>query len=269
MVHLETQDISGTTPYKISDFIAKVARAPSRALLLDYDGTLARFSADRQHAAPYAAIPALLDRIQKLTNTRLVVVTGRRAHEAATLLGLKNIEVWGCHGLSRLRADGTYQLPYLDEAAVGKIAGANELLRQEGLFDLLEFKPGATAVHWRGMDAAATEVAQKVEKVWSRLHSHQGIELLKFDGGMEIRVAGKNKGYAVRAILAEMDGHSAIAYLGDDHTDEDAFAALQGYGLGVLVRNEYRPTVADVWVRPPEEVVAFLTDWANACGGVS
>ena len=41
MLHLETQDISGTTPYKISDFIAKVARAPSRALLLDYDGTLA------------------------------------------------------------------------------------------------------------------------------------------------------------------------------------------------------------------------------------
>ena len=134
----------------------------------------------------------------------------------------------------------------LDEAAVGKIAEANELLRQEGLFDLLEFKPGATAVHWRGMDAAATEVARKVEKVWSRLHSHQGIELLKFDGGMEIRVAGRNKGDAVRTILAEMGGQSAIAYLGDDHTDEDAFEALHGYGLSVLVRDEYRPTVADV-----------------------
>jgi trehalose-phosphatase len=269
MLRLETQDISETTPHKISEFCAKVASASSRALLLDYDGTLARFSADRHHALPYVAIRALLDRIRIFTNTRLVVVTGRRAHEAASLLGLKNVEVWGCHGLSRLHADGTYQLPYLDEAAVGKIAEANELLRADGLFDLLEFKPGATAIHWRGIDECATQVAQRVEQVWSMLHGHQGIELLKFDGGMEIRVAGRNKGDAVRAILAEMGGHSAVAYLGDDHTDENAFAVLRGHGLSVLVRNEYRPTGADVWIQPPEGVVAFLADWTSACGGAS
>jgi trehalose-phosphatase len=269
MLHLETQDVSETTTHKISDFFAKVARASSRALLLDYDGTLARFSTDRHHAAPYPAIPALLDRIRNLTNTRLVVVTGRRAHEAAMLLGLKNIEVWGCHGLSRLHSDGTYQLPYLDEAAVGKIVDANELLREEGLFDLLEFKPGATAIHWRGIDESAGRVAQRVERVWSMLPSHKGLELLKFDGGMEIRVAGRKKGDAVRAILAEMSAHSAMAYLGDDHTDEDAFEALRGHGLSVLVRNEYRPTLADAWIQAPEGVVAFLADWANACGGVS
>jgi len=269
MLYLETQEISETTPHKISDFIAKVASASSRALLLDYDGTLAPFSADRHHAAPYPAIPGLLSRMRNLTNTRLVVVTGRRAHEAATLLGLKDIEVWGCHGLSRLHADGTYQLPYLDEAAVDRIAEANELLREEGLFALLEFKPGATAIHWRGIEEAATQVAQRVEKVWSRLHSHRGLELLKFDGGMEIRVAGRNKGDAVRAVRAEMGGTAAIAYLGDDHTDEDAFEALRGHGLTVLVRKEYRPTRADVWVQPPHGVIAFLGDWIDACGGAS
>lgn len=267
MLHLETQDISETTPHTISGFFARVTKAPSRALLLDYDGTLAGFSPDRHHAAPYAAIPALLERIRTTTNTRLVVITGRRAHEVGMLLGLKNIEIWGCHGLSRLHADGTYQLPFLDETAVGKISEANELLRQEGLFNLLEFKPGATAIHWRGIDEAAGVVARKVEKVWSMLHGHQGIELLKFDGGMEIRVAGRNKGDAVRAILAEMGGSSAVAYLGDDHTDEDAFEALRGHGLSVLVRSEYRPTQADAWIQPPEGVIAFLTDWTTACGG--
>ena len=90
-----------------------------------------------------------------------------------------------------------------------------------------------------------------------------------FDGGIEIRAAARNKGDVVRTIVAEMGRGAAIAYLGDDQTDEDAFAALQGFGLSVLVQPEYRPTVADVCVRPPEDVIAFLTDWSTACGGAS
>ncbi len=269
MLHLETQDISQETQRKLSDFFAHASRTHSHALLLDYDGTLAPFSADRHQAIPYPGVPALLDWIRSVTNTRLVVVTGRRAPEVANLLGLKKIEVWGCHGLSRLYADGRYEVPVLDEKAVAQISDANELLRREGLFDLLEFKPAATAIHWRGREEAATQVARKVEKVWSSLQGREGLELLKFDGGIEIRVAGRNKGNAVRSLLAEIGGHPAVAYLGDDQTDEDAFAALQGYGLGVLVRHAYHTTVADVWIRPPEGLTAFLADWAIACGGAS
>lgn len=66
-----------------------------------------------------------------------------------------------------------------------------------------------------------------------------------------------------------MGGHPAMAYLGDDQTDENAFEALHGRGLSVLVRREYRPTNADVWIQPPEGVTAFLSDWASACGGAS
>jgi trehalose 6-phosphate phosphatase len=269
MLHVETQDISAEAQGKLSDFFTTVSRATSRALLLDYDGTLAPFSADRHRSVPYPAIPALLRRIRSFTNTRLVVVTGRRAPEVATLLGLKKIEVWGCHGLSRLHADGRYELPNLDEKAVGKISEATELLCREGLYDLLEFKPAAIAIHWRGMEAAANVLARRVEKVWSTLHGREGLELLKFNGGLEIRVAGKNKGDAVRTVLTEMGGHSAIAYLGDDQTDEDAFAALDGRGLSVLVHSQYRPTNADLWIQAPEGVIAFLADWATACGGAS
>lgn len=269
MPNLELQDVSETTARKLSEFFAKLSRTSSRALLLDYDGTLAPFSIDRHRALPYPALPDLISRIRRLTDTRVVIVTGRRAFEAAALLGLKTVEVWGCHGLSRLHPDGRYEMPTLPEDDLDKVFEACNLLRKEGLLDLMELKPAAVAVHWRGIEGAATQVAQRVEKVWSMLGSHKGLELLKFDGGMEIRLAGRNKGDAVRAVLAEMGRNSAIAYLGDDHTDEDAFAALHGHGLSVLVRGEYRATRADVWLQPPEGVIAFLTDWANACGGVS
>ena len=63
----------------------------------------------------------------------------------------------------------------------------------------------------------------------------EGLELLKFDGGMEIRVAGRNKGRRGAHDIARDAWPSRSRHLRDDQTDEDAFAALQGYGLGVLV----------------------------------
>ena len=47
----------------------------------------------------------------------------------------------------------------------------------------------------------------------------------------------------------------AIAYLGDDLTDEDAFHVLRGHGLTVLVKTDYRETIADAWIRPPQELM--------------
>jgi len=94
-----------------------------------------------------------------------------------------------------------------------------------------------------------------------------GLMLLDFSAGVELR-AGRDKGGAVRAILAETDkaGETRIpaAYLGDDFTDEAAFRAMKERGLSVLVRQEWRETGADVWIKPPEELKAFLKRWLSA-----
>ena len=105
MLHCQNQDISTNTRRIFSDFFAEVARTSPRTLLLDYDGTLASFCPDRERAVSYPGIQELLSKIQHSSNTRLVLVTGRRAMDAARLLGLKRIEVWGCHGLERLRPE--------------------------------------------------------------------------------------------------------------------------------------------------------------------
>jgi trehalose-6-phosphatase len=62
-------------------------------------------------------------------------------------------------------------------------------------------------------------------------------------------------------VLSETAEDTAIAYLGDDITDEDAFRAVKVRGLGILVRTEFRETAADVWLRPPEELASFLQLW--------
>ncbi len=269
MTRAQTHDASIDTQRRLSEFFEQVARAPERALLLDYDGTLAPFQPDTSRATPYRDVPAGLERIRNATDTRLVIVTGRRAYDAARLLALKRIEVWGCHGMERLRPDGTYEMPEISDTLRQTIAKADDLLSLHGLSDLLEHKPAGTAIHWRGREAISAEVRQKVQLVWADLPNKDGLRLDAFDGGMEIRVAATNKGDVVRRIVAEMDRGAAIAYLGDDRTDEDAFRALESRGLRVLVRNEFRETAADVWIRPPAGVLDFLAAWAAACGGAS
>ena len=47
-------------------------------------------------------------------------------------------------------------------------------------------------------------------------------------------------------------------YVGDDLTDEDAFRALAGCGIGVAVLDEPRATAAQYALRSPAEVRTFL-----------
>ena len=86
-------------------------------MLLDFDGTLARFRVDRFKARPWAGVRELLGCIQEQGRTRMAVVTGRPAAEIAPLLGLEPpLEVWGLHGAERLYPDGRREL---EEAARG------------------------------------------------------------------------------------------------------------------------------------------------------
>jgi trehalose 6-phosphate synthase/phosphatase len=36
-------------------------------------------------------------------------------------------------------------------------------------------------------------------------------------------------------------------------------------GFNVLVRQEYRPTLADAWIKPPAALLEFLRGWVAAC----
>ncbi|MDJ0796173.1 MAG: trehalose-phosphatase, partial [Calothrix sp. MO_167.B12] len=78
-------------------------------------------------------------------------------------------------------------------------------------------------------------------------------------------VEGKNKGTAVNSIIENLEEDVVIAYLGDDKTDEDAFKALHGKGLSILVREKFRKTGAELWIKPPGELINFLTKWKYAC----
>ena len=255
------------TKFDIRPFFDELSGARQSALLLDYDGTLSAFHLERDRAVPYSGVPILLTEIMNAGHTRVVVITGRPAHEVVPLLGIEpHPEIWGAHGLQRLRSDGSCELPHLDELATQALAEADSWLDELGLHHLAEHKPGCLAVHWRGLPVGTQgDIRQIVSLRWLPVANRACMVLQEFDGGLEMRMPDRNKGDAVRAILNELSPETSVAYLGDDETDEDAFSALAGRGLRVLVRPESRETAADVWLKPPAELLVFLCDWLEAC----
>jgi trehalose-phosphatase len=210
---------------------------------------------------------ALLQEIIAYGCTRVVIITGRSAYEVIPLLAVHpSPEIWGCHGLERLRPDGTCETRRMEEPVLHALADADRWLRYQGLHNRAEFKTGAVAIHWRGLDeATAAETRGQVLLGWFPIAQSTPMELLEFDGGIEMRMPGLDKGDAVRTILDEIGPEVPVAYLGDDLTDERAFLALGTLGLSVLVRPEWRKTAAALWIRPPEGLWEFLTRWLQAC----
>jgi len=256
---IETAPQSGA----LSEFLIRLESAPASALLLDYDGTLAPFRIERNQAYPYPEVVPLLEEIVDRGKSRVVIISGRSVVEVKELLSLsKGVEMWGAHGLERISADGTYHQPSISLNAAELLSQARDWIAEAGLIALSEIKPGGIAIHWRGMSGAeAEQVELRLLEGWAGLAEAPELKLLRFESGIELRVARPDKGDAVAAIMEESGAATEVAYLGDDLTDEDSFRVLNGRGLTVLVRPEYRPTAAQVWLRPPQELIEFLRQW--------
>lgn len=254
----------------IAQFLEKLSRSASSALVLDYDGTLAPFRVDRLEAVPYPGVADRLLRIAAVGRTRVVLVSGRKAEEVRDLLGITPVpEIWGLHGRQRLHPGGRSDVLPMKDSEQETLEDAAAWIEAQQLEPMAEWKPGSVALHWRGLAAEqAAKLRWRVHPVFSALGRRAGMALLEFDGGLELRCAEPHKGTAVRALRGELGPVAPFAYLGDDTTDEDAFRELRGTGaLTVLVRREWRETAAEAWLRPPDELLQFLSEWAERIRG--
>jgi trehalose-phosphatase len=198
----------------------------------------------------------------------MVAITGRPAAEIAPLLGLETpLEVWGLHGAERLYPDGRRELEDAPASTRARLDDLRERLRRDSLGGLFEDKANGAVMHWRGASPAkARVIEERTRALFEPLARLDGLGLLEFEAGLELR-AGRDKGGAVEAILKEAGARGPVAFLGDDVTDEAAFRAVNGAAgahLSVLVRKEPRETDADVWLRPPGELLGFLARWVEA-----
>jgi trehalose 6-phosphate phosphatase len=252
---------------QLAPFLRTVAEASHAVLLVDYDGTLAPFHTKRDQAYPYPGVVPLLQEIVRNGRTRVVIISGRGTTDVLPFLNIRpRPEIWGIHGLQRMKTDESTVMPRLDEKTLNGLLDADRWLGYQQLRHNAEFKAGSIAIHWRGMsEEDAEDLRARVLLGWRSIAEYSGLDLLDFDGGIEIRASEADKGDAVRTFLSEISPDTPAAFLGDDITDESAFRAMRGRGISVLVRPRWRKTEAQFWLKPPDELLDFLELWLKAC----
>jgi len=235
-----------------------------KLLMLDYDGTLAAFTADRSKAFPYPGVRKFLGGLCQSPGWRVVIVSGRPTADVATLLGLEQgLEIFGCHGGERRTPTGLVARAALEPPLKKALADARFWADGQGLGEHLEAKHGCLALHVRGMPPLrAAEVMADASRAFGLIAHVAGADVLLFDGGVELRPHSFNKGSVVERLLAEETAtHGsgfAAAYLGDDLTDEEAFRALGNSGLSLLVSRKRKASLAKYQLRPPGDLLEFL-----------
>ena len=261
-------------PHALRDGAQFVQRLAGRrpAVFLDYDGTLTPI-VDRPEDAVMSdrMRQAVRDLAQRCP---VCVVSGRDRRVVQQLMGIDNLVVAGSHGFDIWApATGTV----LHDASLGfedLLAAVTERLGAE-VRDLpgalVEPKKASVAVHYRLV--AAPDQPRVKAAVDGALAAYPG-QLKITPGKMVYEVQPKidwDKGKAVLHLLHALGEDSedvAAVYLGDDITDEDAFRALAGCGIGILVGSGItgtddpadadRGTAADFVLDSIEEVGRFL-----------
>lgn len=233
--------------------------SPRRLLALDYDGTLAPFQVERWAAVPLPGVAQALAALRDGGHTALAVISGREAEEVAGLLGVPGIPVWGNHGYEQLDAAGGLHRAPLSHTQRRGLAAAKASLDPALDPGRLEQKQCGLALHTRGLDpVAAARLEGPVASAWMALAAAHDLSCRAFNGGVELRAAGLDKGTALNQIMQDHPGRFTV-YIGDDHTDEDAFRLLAGRdGMGLRVLGEQAGAI------PPTAATENLVD----CAGV-
>ena len=254
----------------LDDVLAELDGGGAPGIFLDYDGTLTPIVARPEDATLDDAMRVVLERLA--ARCVVAVVSGRDLPDVRRLVGIESIHYAGSHGFEidgpRVHAEhGREFLEDLDHAE-HELARALEAI--EGA--RVERKHFAVAVHFRNVERAQVDT---VRDAVDRVHARRPDRLRRTGGKeiLELRPAlDWDKGRALRWSAAELGvdvEEAPTLYVGDDTTDEDAFAVLRDHGVGVLVSDEPRRTKAHYRLRDVDEVRRFLEDlaaWREAAG---
>jgi trehalose 6-phosphate phosphatase len=238
------------------------------AVFLDYDGTLTPIVDRPEDAIIAQSMRAVVHDLAR--RCTVCVVSGRDRAVVQQLMGVDDLVVAGSHGFDIWspsggaieREEGSDFASLLQRVTatvreqVGAVQGA-----------LVESKKSSVAVHYRLVDE---HERPRIDAIVDSVLAADPDALRVTPGKMVYEIQPKiewDKGravlYLLEALGLERDDVLPL-YIGDDITDEDAFRALTGRGIGILVADPADPevtgrsTAAEYVLADTREVEQFL-----------
>ncbi|WP_350269626.1 trehalose-phosphatase [Brevibacterium sp. CBA3109] len=289
-----SQTCPGPTPTPLSDpafsvpaevDLRQVTDADSVLIALDFDGVLSPLQDNPELSRMLPKSERAIADLSILPDTRVALVSGR---DIATLRHLADPPegVWlvGSHGAEvdlgasspasspspavtmtqpEVSTEEQQMLTAIDahiDSFEHDLSSGSGLGSQSGSGSVTEVrverKPFSRTVHTRGLDAEfASALHAHVIAVQAE---HPGIRVIEGHDITELAVKTTTKGDGLRALIAA-GTPSAVLYLGDDVTDEDAFAELEDLTMGLGIKVGPAPTRAPWRITDPSAVAELLT----------
>jgi trehalose 6-phosphate phosphatase len=235
-------------------------------LFLDYDGTLTQIAQRPQDAALSMEARELLKPLSKSDKCELAIVSGRALQDIKKLVGLKNITYVGNHGVEIEGPDLNFKhsVPtgYRNDLKQISVVLHDAFAGTEGV--IIEDKGYSISLHYRLVEPKIIPlVKENFKKAVAAYVQKKRIAVR--DGKMVLEVRPPLDWDKGKAVLWLLEKKCALRknieilpiYIGDDVTDEDAFAILKNKGLTIVVGTSEQ-SQAQYYLNDTTEVIEFL-----------
>jgi trehalose-phosphatase len=250
-------------PSALDDFegISRQAQGKRMAVFLDYDGTLSPIVETPEQAVMPEETREAVAELSR--DCAVGIISGRDLEDVRDKVQIGSIVYAGSHGFDiagpkGLLVEHTVGEEFLPVLDIAEQELSGKLGATRGV--LVERKKFAIAIHYRRVNPENVEGVEAVVDDVAGSHP----ELRKSYGKMIFELQPRidwHKGKALLSLLGTLNLDEADVlslYIGDDVTDEDAFRALKGRGIGIVVWEQPHETAAAYSLKNPDEVREFL-----------
>jgi trehalose 6-phosphate phosphatase len=234
------------------------------AILLDVDGTILDIAPTPDEVHASASLCRTLARLLERTAGGIALVSGRPIDSLDRIFAPLRLPAIGGHG-AEMRPSADAAVRRLSASLDGALRRRISAIAAAGSAILVEDKGYAMALHYRQAPAQEDTIKSAVAAIRRDLPPGS-IEVLPGKAVVEVKVAGFDKGTALRELMTypNFAGRRPI-FIGDDTTDEAAFAAMPEFsGVPISVGREVAGVIT--CFDNPSDVRRWLQRVANGGG---
>jgi trehalose-6-phosphatase len=224
----------------------RVATAPRPIVIgLDIDGVLSPLVDHADDARLLDGVADAIERLDTLDDVTIAAVSGRALASMRTFGLPSHVHLIGSHGME---AADTPMLPLTD-------------VERTRLSTLLVLAQDAAATAGPGAWVANPETSrQALADLGRQTADVDGASSKPGSNVLELFARHASKGTAMHGLRQTINA-STVVFIGDDVTDEEAFAVLGGDDISIKVGTA--PTIARHRLRDPHAVLRWLTALAG------
>jgi trehalose 6-phosphate phosphatase len=237
------------------DNVAKrISTCSGVVVFLDFDGTLVDIAPRPELVKFRRAARAVLQRLARNPNAKVVMISGRRRAELLHHVGIRGIQYFGLYGWEH---SANSVMPSSVRNALNRARKKLEFQLRAYPSVWVENKISSLSIHLLDAPVGIQDIVRRHLRAALKAFKR---ELKMVENIRDLEVLPRSfpsKGDTVRRILAQPSFRQTFPfYFGDDFSDESGFTAVRR-GASVLVGNP-RETQARYILQSPSEVAAAL-----------